>query len=222
MNHPEEQLLLNSELGKAIAQWGYAEGQLLRVVQRCTPEQHDSVAAAFLTIENFRSKLSFCDALITAKAAGRPWFSYWGEVKARCQSLAAKRNQLAHGWHALYIDGSSGKRFGITPSLQADGHLIHRGGQKPPHGTLFLRDVVLLRMGFHALTAQICNVYELLGGRRRPFPDADGPLPSAPTIRQLENQLRLELGRKPRPQSPTHRQDRTDQHITPPSAASDA
>jgi hypothetical protein len=66
MNHPEERLLLNSELGKAIAQWGYVEGQLLRVVQRCTPGEGEAVSAAYLSIENFRSKLAFCDTLVSA------------------------------------------------------------------------------------------------------------------------------------------------------------
>jgi len=218
MNHAEERLLLNSELGKAIAQWGYVEGQLLQVVKRCTHGEGDAVAVAYLSIENFRSKLAFCDNLVTAKAARKQWIPYWELVRGRCTSLSSKRNQLAHGWHALYVHGPSGKRYGITPTLYSDGKLVHRDGLKPPAGTLFLRDVVGHRMDFHALTQQVCNVHEFLCGRRRPFPEADAPIDRPPTIRMLENRMRLELGRRPRPSGKVELSPSGPDLITPPSA----
>ncbi|MDP2223016.1 hypothetical protein [Nitrosomonas sp.] len=198
MNLAEERLLLNSELGKAVAQWGYVEAQMLGIVKHCSLKEGESVPVAYLSIENFRSKLAFCDNLVTSKAKDIPLLTYWKDIRDRCQALAKKRNQLAHGWHALYLHGTSGKRFGITPTLTAEGKLVHREGEKPPPGTLFLRDVVAYRTEFHVLTRQLCNVSEMLGSDWKPFPEADLPIPKPPTIRQLENELRIELGREPR------------------------
>jgi len=225
MNYAEERLLLNSELGKAIAQWGFVEGQLLRLVEYCTRLNGEAVPAAYLSIENFRSKLAFCSNLVSAAVPSGQVQSYWNKVKQRTADLAPKRNQLAHGWHVLYVHGSSGKRFGIVPTLQANGKVVHRNGIKPPPGTLFLRDVVTCRMAFHALTAQVCNVYELLCGRPMPFPEADGPAERAPSVRTLENRLRAELGRKPRPSKNTISESPASPDlVTPPTAgtASDA
>jgi hypothetical protein len=216
MNYAEEELLLNFELGKAIAQWGYVEGHLLNVVKQCSLQNGNAVAAAYLSIENFRSKLAFCDNLVKSIFQKKYALEYWARVHDRCSSLSSRRNQLAHGWHALYVHGPSGKRFGITPVLAVDGQLVHREGIEPPTGTLFLRDIVRCRMEFDALTRQVCNVHQLLCGRRKPFPEADEPLQgAAPTIRQLENNLRVRLGRKPRPS----RSRNTDPHVvTPPTA----
>ena len=222
MNYAEERILFNSELGKAIAQWGHVEGQLLRLVKRCTRQSGNCVAEAYLSIENFRSKLSFCDQLMTGEPREKAILQYWAKIHTNCSSLARKRNQLAHGWHALYLHQPVGKRFGIAPVIGRDGRLVHRDGEKAPQGTIYLRDIVHQKQEFRALTGQLCNVGELLDGNPKPYPEDDNPVLQAPTIRMLENRLRVELGRKPRPSgSESNKEHLSPNHLAPPSADDD-
>ncbi|WP_345536106.1 hypothetical protein [Variovorax defluvii] len=201
-----EWLAFNNALGQAIAQWGHVEGRLLDVVSHCTMGDGDSIAAAFLSIENFRSKLTFADNLLKAKINRQAILSYWNNVYDECARLSSKRDKLAHGWHHPYLHRLSGQRFAITPFLQKDGKLIHRDGEKPPSGSLFLRDVVGSKLEFHKLTQKLVNLRCLMAHTPKPFPEADEPIRALPTIRTIESQIRAELGlpRQPVPKKPKH------------------
>ncbi|GAA5162113.1 hypothetical protein [Viridibacterium curvum] len=195
MNATEETVVFKHELGYAIAQWGYVEGQLLRIVLECVaiPER-PAFAITYHSIENFRSKLNVCDNLVTHKFSKSPAFQKWRSAKDRTSQMAAKRNKIAHGWHRLYINNAAGRRWAIVPLHHADGELLHADGEKPPSGAICLRDLAIFHLEFHALTTQLCNVHEMLCGRPAPFPESDEQPKSPPTLRQLTNQIRVELG----------------------------
>ncbi len=200
MNIAEETVAFKHELGCAIAQWGYVEGQLLRVALECVDiPDRQALAIGYHSVENFRSKLSMCDNLVKHRFGKSPGFQRWRATRDRTDGLAKKRNTIAHGWHKLYIHNTVGRRWAIVSLHHANGQLVHADGQKPPEGSLCLRDLAAIRLEFHALTTQICNSYEVLCGRRAPFPESDEQPATPPSLRQIADQIRVELGFPPKP-----------------------
>lgn len=61
-------------------------------------------------------------------------------------------------------------------------------------GAICLRDPAAIRQEFHGLTTQICNVYELFCGWRAPFPESEEQPTNPPSLLQIANQIRAELG----------------------------
>lgn len=195
MNAAEETVAFKHELGCAIAQWGYVEGQLLRVALECVAiPDRTALAISYHSVENFRSKLTVCDNLVTHRFGKSAVLPKWRAAKDRTAQLAAKRNKIAHGWHKLYINNTAGRRWAIVPLHHADGELLHADGEKPPTGAICLRDLAAIRLEFHDLTTQLCNVYELLCGRRAPFSESEEQPTSPPSLLQIANQIRAELG----------------------------
>lgn len=200
MNIAEEIVAFKHELGSAIAQWGYVEGQLLRVALECVDiPDRQALAIGYHSVENFRSKLAMCDNLVSHRFADSPGFQRWRAAKNRTTQLAAKRNKIAHGWHKLYVHNTAGRRWAIVPLHHSNGQLLHADGEKPPSGALCLRDLIAIRFEFHALTTQICNAYEVLCGRPAPFPESEEQPANPPSLRQIANQIRAELGFPPKP-----------------------
>lgn len=203
MNASEEIVAFKHELGCAIAQWGYVEGQLLNIALECVgiPDR-TALAISYHSVENFRSKLTVCDNLVTHKFGKTAHFQAWRAARERTSALAAKRNKIAHGWHKLYVHNTPGRRWAIVPLHHANGELLHIDGIKPPSGAICLRDLAAIRLEFNSLTKQLCNVYELVCGRRAPFPESDEQPASPPTLLQIANQIRAEFGF---PQKPSRR-----------------
>lgn len=200
MNIAEETVAFKYELGCAIAQWGCVESQLLRVALECVDiPGRQALAISYHSVENFRSKLSMCDNLVAHRFGKSPGFQRWRTAKDRTDGLAKKRNKIAHGWHKLYVHNTVGRRWAIVPLHHADGQLLHADGEKPPAGALCLRDLVAIRLEFHGLTTQICNAYEVLCGRPAPFPESEEQATNLPSLRQITNQIRAELGFPPKP-----------------------
>jgi hypothetical protein len=77
--------------------------------------------------------------------------------------------------------------------------LVHAEGEKPPAGSLCLRDLAAIRLEFHALTTQVCNAFEVLCGRPAPYPESDEQPANPPSLRQIADKIRLELGFPPKP-----------------------
>lgn len=203
MNAAEEIVAFKHELGCAIAQWGYVEGQLLKIALECVSiPDRAALAIGYHSVENFRSKLTMCDNLVMHTFGKTTHIQKWRTVKNRTSDLAAQRNKIAHGWHKLYVENTPGRRWAIVPLHHANGELFHVDGKKPPPGAICLRDLAAIRLDFHSLTKQLCNVYELVCGRRAPFPESHELSASPPTLRQIVNQIRAELGF---PQKPSRR-----------------
>ncbi len=195
MNASEEIVAFKHELGCAIAQWGYVEGQLLRIALECVSiPDRQALAISYHSVENFRSKLAMCDNLVAHRFGNSEGFNKWRAAKKRTSDLAAKRNKIAHGWHKLYINNTIGRRWAIVPLHQVDGQLLHADGEKPPAGAICLRDLVAIRHEFHGLTTQLCNVYEALCKRPAPFQESQEQPANPPTLLQITNQIRAELG----------------------------
>ena len=208
MHIGEEQTAFYEQIGRALSQWAYVENQLVRLVSLCVSHQdRNTIAVGFLSIENFRSKLQFCDNLVALKFAASPHFAYWEKISSRLQTASAKRNRLAHHLSVLYLDAPVGRRFALVPwlgenntpaSTQPTAPAKGRKAQPPP-GSLCLRDIFAVTEEFHVLTTALANLSELLVGRPAPFPTDFAPTSSPPTIALIARRMRAMFAPLPRP-----------------------
>jgi hypothetical protein len=201
----EEEVLFFHQIGTALSQWAYAENQMARLVSLCVPNHQDrsTLAIGFLSVENFRSKLTFCDNLLAHKFASSPHLDYWKTIADRLQKASVKRNKVAHHMSVFYAEGDIGRRFALVPWLDAELRPAsttpttpERGGPaKPPSDAVCMRDLASFTHEFHQLTTALANLYELLSGRRGPFPGSPEPGGGPPpSIRSLRNPIRGALG----------------------------
>ena len=206
----EELFAFKYELGDAIAQWGYVERHKLNIALSCVSHaDRNALAISYHSIENFRSKLAVCDNLVTHKFKTSKHFEQWVSCRDRIGKAASKRNKIAHGWHKFYPHNTAGRRWAIIPIHHADGDLFHIDGAKPPKEAICLRGLVAIRLEFHALTTQVCNVYELLRGHRAPFPKSLEQAENPPTIQNIANRIHAALGH-PQKSSREKRRERED------------
>lgn len=196
VSHSDENIAFHCELGLAIAQWSHVERQLIGIALDCIHDHKDKSAFAisYHSIENFRSKLSVCDNLVVHTHKKSRHLQAWKDARAQTAGLSAKRNKIAHGWHKVYLGNTAGRRWALVPIHFSDGELYNLQGEKPPPGALCLRDIASIRMEFHALTTRLCNVRELLAGRRAPFPASFEQAENPPTIHTIRNLIRVALG----------------------------
>lgn len=191
----EELFAFKYELGNAIAQWGYVEHHVLNIALLCVSgPDREALAIGYHSIENFRSKVTVCDNLVRHKFRKSAHFPKWLSARDKLDKLSGKRNKIAHGWHKLYVHNTVGRRWAIIPLHHVDGSLLHVDGAKPPSGAICLRELVAIRLEFHALTTLVCNVRELLSGNRAPFPESHEQPENPPTIRRIGDLIRAELG----------------------------
>lgn len=200
MNLAEEEVVFYQQIGRALSQWAYVESQLERIVMQAVPisSQH-AVGAAYGSIETFFGKIRFCNTLVLATYGDCPHVGRWERAHEAAQSLAKKRNSIAHGLKHVYVNATVGRRYALVDVRPTGGSKPHVYGEKPPSGALCLSDIAMIAEDFHAITTDLCNVHELLGGRREPFPDAGARTATRPTLRDLRNQVRRAVGAAIRP-----------------------
>ena len=70
------------------------------------------MAIGFRTIENFRSKLAYVDAIVTARCFfEEAMLDRWAKLSAQISAAASKRNELVHRQAVLDPRGGVGKRI---------------------------------------------------------------------------------------------------------------
>jgi hypothetical protein len=204
MNIGEEEVLFYHEIGLTLSQWAYAENQLLQVLCVCLSKvsERKMLAASFLSIENFRSKLAFCDSMISVKFSDSPHLAYWNQLSKKLHAASAKRNKIAHHMSVMYVEGDIGRRFALIPWLDGDrspatpqpSAPANGGKLKPPTDSLCLREIAGIRLEFYELTKALANLCQLLAMHVEPFPGSPEPINDLPSIQSLRNQMRAALG----------------------------
>jgi hypothetical protein len=207
MNADQERIAFMNELGEALQRWAYVENVLIRIIGQCVGNSdRDALAVAFLSIENFRSKLMYCDRLVSAHCKGKPkQLEKWQALAKRVSAMSVKRNKLVHHLAVMYQWGKPGRRLALEPALDvAKGKptpLRRPSDARPPPGALFLRDIAAIRLEINALVISLVNFLAPMhgGSARGPFPEALEQ-PSAPmTAPQLVAQIRATLEGQPTP-----------------------
>lgn len=191
----EELFSFKYELGNAIAHWGYVEYHVLQIALLCvSAADRQALAIGYHSVENFRSKVALCDNLVRHRFGKSPHFAKWLTARKLIDVSAGNRNKIAHGWQKLYVHNVAGRRWAICPIHHSNGQLLNLDGKKPPTGAVCLRELIKIRLEFHALTARLVNVRELFSRNRTIFPESHEQASSPPTIRHIGAQIRAELG----------------------------
>lgn len=195
MTFEEEQLIFFALIGQAIHEWSHVESRLADLAARCVGHS-DQLYRAFFSIENFRAKLGFVDEAIRSSRILDQFASDWATIHTRVQSLAAKRNAIAHS-RKLNFPGRPGRRVAIVPFLAK---APKRKSAKPvaPSGSLCVKDLDLIAMQFQTVAWLLVNldarIGVLLGSPPTPFAEVF-PIESQP--RSLDKIRRLTLGALP-------------------------
>lgn len=205
MTPDEEHVAFYHELGLTITQWAHVEIALANTVAACCLKDADvgRVANAFYSIENFRSKLAFCDALMSEVHKDRPVLDLWKALSTRLSAAASKRNKLAHHRVIVYSQSTPGRRNAIVP-WYVDKPKKKSKKNLPPQGALCVRDINAIRFEFAALYCSLIRFsWKLRGaGAQEPFPESYEQPMRPNSIPQLRGQIHAILGH---PQQPSRK-----------------
>jgi hypothetical protein len=192
MNPSEESVCFHFEHSVAITQWAHVERELFNAVARCfDKEEYPQLALGFVSIENFRSKLSFSDRVIQRTFVGTKHIDDWLRIHDRLAACATNRNHLAHYRLHTYLNGESGRRVALIPWIVAKKDLKIL---KPPPGSICIRDLVKFRFEFCALFITLSNFGARLAGEKEQFPKSSEQPMRPMTIRQLTSHIHELLG----------------------------
>lgn len=192
MNSAEERAIFYYCLGRALEQWAHAESCLEAIATACVSAgDRKAIEAGFNSIENFRSKLSFCDSLVCASVSDPGLLGRWAGLYARCSSLSATRNKLAHNRHRVFVSAPAGRRYALVSAK------LGWSGSSPPHGSICVRDIESARADFMRLTDDLVNMFDALLGQPETYSASRAPPGRPPSLRELRAQIRAELGVQP-------------------------
>lgn len=195
MTPAEEHYIFYYELGLAITQWAQVEMALRDLLVNCvSAADRRTISIGFYSIENFRSKLQFCDNLITERLETSPQLADWKKLRERLSKASSKRNKLAHRGIIVFPAASAGRRYALvewlTEQLTAKSIKPTRTPTtQPPQDALCLRDVVQFRFDFFSLLVNLANFAAKLAGRAPAFSAAFEAV-RPPTLSEMRGQIR--------------------------------
>lgn len=201
----QERVLFDRELGRAIAQWATVEMVLFFLLTTAIPTEKLAVLnTAYLSIENFRSKIQAIDLCIREAFPRHAALGWWSQIHRKLQTESAARNQLVHRIVQPYPANKAGRRVGLVKQIDSMPPALRAIGQestlaKAPVGTLFIKDIVQCRLRFHALVGDILAIDQHL---IRPSAPSLGSLiqpERLPTLESLRRQTLAELADQPGP-----------------------
>lgn len=196
MKLEEEQVAFYYALGRAIDVWADLEGFLAQLAAQCVSmPDRNALIASYHAIENFRSKVAFCDALMSHAYGDRPAFPEWKVILDRLLRLSRLRNRLAHGHMFASTDWEIGRRIGIVDPRSGWQPIMSRLGKEPvlPPTAICLRDVAKSANDFRAGLWTLMNFRHRLHGGEGTRPRAFEQEQGRPTIREIRNRIRGEL-----------------------------
>ena len=171
MTPEQEAVLFHYELGQATSYWAFVEMGLRHLVSSAvTLDARHLVSVGFISIENFRSKLSFCDNIVTEHFHRSPHYNRWQALHDRVKNASSKRNQLAHRTVMLYSQSKPGRRHALinwnAEQFTAPSKATRvRPGLTPPSDAMCVREIVGAKHEFEAITLSLANLRTaLLGG----------------------------------------------------------
>lgn len=205
LSFKQERVIFYAQLGLAIGRWSRVEANLFQFMNYSfkTNEQA-KLSIAYLSVENFRSKLQVVDRLVCEVHSKNKHFGEWQSLHKRLDTCSKLRNKIAHN-QIIQCTGNPGRRIGVAPNLDAIVPFFKAVERQEeirrstaPKGTLFIRDIALCRMQFESLLDDMVVAHSRLfhnSERQQEFPKrADRP----PTIAQMRKEIgdRFRLPRK--------------------------
>ena len=196
MNQNEERLAFYHAIGLAVTQWSHVEFALASIVGSCFGKSNRYLSVnGFHSIENFRSKLRYVDAIVSRQSLPAIERANWSKLIDRAARLSKKRNILAHYW--VLNDTTTdraGRRIMLLPSQPTTKNRKQRN-----LGAVFLRDVEGYRLEFSALMCSLENFECRLFERQERFPKSQEQPSRPPTLAKLRRQIYAFAQHPPRP-----------------------
>lgn len=195
----EEQIAFYYWLGEAIAAWAFVENHLRHIAAQCIdggPDniQRKALAVGFFSIDGFRAKLDFVEALVARRFPARE--AEWAPYVKKARELSRLRNKLAHRSVALYQQSDPGRRFLLVPWIFPKPK--HKKPPKrpiPPEGALGVRDLMKFSDEFTCFAVSLENFAARLAGQPEPNVKALERPRHPPTIAMAKAQIREALAR---------------------------
>ena len=199
MTPGEEHIAFFHAYALAVHQWAMVERALFEVLAACVrAEDVDMVAYGLFSIENFRSRLSFVDAILRHKVTSNGDLTDWDLLRERLRSAASLRNKIVHGIVIIYPEAAPGRQFAIQPWIdKAKGRKPRPGN--PPSSALCVRNLVTIRFTFFALCASLQNFSCRLRGQKEQLPKSAEQVSPPTTLAALRRQIHQILGAQPSP-----------------------
>ena len=196
MTPEQESVLFHYELGQAISYWAYLEMNLRHLVSSAVSlDARQLVSVGFFSIENFRSKLTYCDNILTEHFHRSPHYQRWLTLCTRVRSAATKRNRMAHQTVMVYPQSKPGRRQALinwsAEQFTAPSKATKvRPGFAPPTDAMCVREIVEAKYEFEALMRSIRNLRAaLLGEQEGPQARELEEVKGVPTASALWKQL---------------------------------
>lgn len=192
MTPQEEQISFYMEIGYALTQWAHVEDYVRAVVAGAIVDDlnRKAVNVGFLSIDGFRTKMDFAEALVDRMLASKkpeqrdPWI----KLVDRIRRASTQRNKLAH-WRVIYYkSGRAGRRLALEAWVLTKG-VIKKNKDRPKDGALCVRDIVKLRCEFFSIACALANFLARLAGKIEPFPESDERPGNPPTIAMLKRRI---------------------------------
>jgi hypothetical protein len=196
MTPSEEGVVFYYELGLAATRWAHVENDLcVLALSFFAQEERNALALGFFSIENFRSKLQFTDAVVTRNlAATQPsLIPEWESLANRIRSAAAMRNQMVHRHVVVYPQNTAGKRYALIPWISKEPK-TDKERSKPPAGSMFVREINKARLVFFAIVASLTNFAARAHGQKEQLPRSNEQPMNPMTIAQLKRQIHVAPG----------------------------
>jgi hypothetical protein len=199
----QEQTAFYHELGLAILQWALVEGTLGEIATFCfarrasdlTPEEYTDHSMAFFSIDTFRAKVLYADAVFQRRFGNSRYAADWKLIASSMLQSARARNMLAHNPMMGTPDAPEGRRYYLVPRQIR----IAGGAPKHPEDSLFLQDIVQYRLSFFALNIRLQNFFHHLRDLKEPFDASLEQSRNAPPLQQIVDQILAALLPPPPP-----------------------
>lgn len=146
-----DRLELLRAVGQCITQWSRVEDALYMIFHHCIycPALFPS-QAAFVSVENFRSKLAMTDAVVRVSLQKNQLMSAWKKRHQELISLSHRRNFIAHGQVVMLSIGKARPRAVVMGSFN-DPFTLIKYGTNARASRLTLKDV-------NSITAESTNL----------------------------------------------------------------
>lgn len=205
MTPQEEQVSFYMEVGFALTQWAHVEDFVRAIVAGAIVDDlnRKAVNVALFSIDGFRAKMDFAEALVDRTLASRnaKERDHWNALVARARRASQHRNKLAHWRVSHYPDNRAGRRYALEPWVQSKASL-RKTKSGPKDGALCVRDIVKLTLEFVSLSCALANFLHRLGGQKEPFPESSERPGNPLTLAMLRR--RMSEGFTPRPRGPVN------------------
>lgn len=190
LTHSEECWLFYFHLGFAITRWANIEESLIALLCESFGDEKSGkiLIKGFFSIENFRSKLAFVDALLAPRVTDAFHLEEWGKLMERISRASTKRNKLAHHRVLAFARAKAGRRYGLASSFELKKTDAHESD------AICISELVSFQAEFDAVYEAVMQFSHRLRNAQGQPPRFPARLPDLPTIQTLKSQMHAALG----------------------------